>query len=283
MPRPGCRPNKDYRCTYVARQVEVKAAYRLWVTQAEHDAITRVLTDCGATPIPPRRRSPHPTPHRPTRRRPAPRTPRPRRRTPRSWRLPPRRRASLTRTARPRVRPAPLRCMPGNPATAANSTATATASPANNHRPLNEIDRQRHTMVAYLRVLAGFFAAVFTWYCIDMLVAGAPGDALFGVVFAGRVVVLRGGLAAAGPPHPDHRPARGAGRPRRRRARRIPGRPSLPRSGSSRFGTVPADADRGQGRHRHRDLPVRARTARRVEPGRRTTRGRYPCCGRHTR
>lgn len=40
-------------------------------------------------------------------------------------------------------------------------------------------------MVAYLRVLAGFLAAVFTWYCIDMLVAGAPGDALFGVVFAG--------------------------------------------------------------------------------------------------
>ena len=43
-------PNKSYRCTYVARQVEVKAAYGLWVTQAEHDAIARILTDCGATP-----------------------------------------------------------------------------------------------------------------------------------------------------------------------------------------------------------------------------------------
>ncbi|MDJ0414157.1 GmrSD restriction endonuclease domain-containing protein [Rhodococcus opacus] len=41
-------PNKGYRCTYVADQVEVKAAYGLWVTQAEHDAISRVLQDCGA-------------------------------------------------------------------------------------------------------------------------------------------------------------------------------------------------------------------------------------------
>ncbi|MBP2527324.1 hypothetical protein J3A74_006507 [Rhodococcus sp. PvP104] len=39
--------NKAYRCTYVARQVEVKAAYRLWVTLPEHDAIVRVLGDCG--------------------------------------------------------------------------------------------------------------------------------------------------------------------------------------------------------------------------------------------
>ena len=39
--------NKAYRCTYVARQVEVKAAYRLWVTPPEHDAIVRVLGDCG--------------------------------------------------------------------------------------------------------------------------------------------------------------------------------------------------------------------------------------------
>lgn len=40
--------NKPYRCTYVARQVEVKAAYGLWVTSAEHDAIERVLRDCAA-------------------------------------------------------------------------------------------------------------------------------------------------------------------------------------------------------------------------------------------
>jgi len=41
-------PNRAYRCTYVARQIEVKAIYGLWVTQAEHDAMVRVLTDCGA-------------------------------------------------------------------------------------------------------------------------------------------------------------------------------------------------------------------------------------------
>ncbi len=42
-------PAKDYRCTYVSRQIDVKAAYRLWVTQAEKDAMTRVLGECGAT------------------------------------------------------------------------------------------------------------------------------------------------------------------------------------------------------------------------------------------
>lgn len=40
-------PNKSYRCTYVARQVEVKDAYGLWVTAAEHDAMARVLTSCS--------------------------------------------------------------------------------------------------------------------------------------------------------------------------------------------------------------------------------------------
>jgi hypothetical protein len=42
-------PSKSYRCTYVARQVDVKSAYQLWVTQAEKDAIARVLSSCGAT------------------------------------------------------------------------------------------------------------------------------------------------------------------------------------------------------------------------------------------
>lgn len=46
-------PNKSYRCEYVAAQVDVKAAYNLWVTQAEHDAIERVLTNCGDMPAPP--------------------------------------------------------------------------------------------------------------------------------------------------------------------------------------------------------------------------------------
>lgn len=39
-------PNKPYRCTYVTKQVEVKASYGLWVTQAEKDAINRVLDKC---------------------------------------------------------------------------------------------------------------------------------------------------------------------------------------------------------------------------------------------
>jgi hypothetical protein len=39
--------NKAFRCTYVARQVSVKATYGLWVTQAEHDAMTQVLNTCS--------------------------------------------------------------------------------------------------------------------------------------------------------------------------------------------------------------------------------------------
>ncbi len=45
-------PNKAYRCTYVSRQVEVKARYGLWVTAAERDAIARVLDTCGAAAPP---------------------------------------------------------------------------------------------------------------------------------------------------------------------------------------------------------------------------------------
>ncbi|WP_226436693.1 GmrSD restriction endonuclease domain-containing protein [Rhodococcus yananensis] len=40
-------PNRSYRCTYVSRQVEVKAVYGLWVTRAERDAIERILVGCG--------------------------------------------------------------------------------------------------------------------------------------------------------------------------------------------------------------------------------------------
>jgi Protein of unknown function (DUF1524) len=39
-------PNKAFRCTYVAHQVAVKAAYHLWVTAAERSAIQRVLASC---------------------------------------------------------------------------------------------------------------------------------------------------------------------------------------------------------------------------------------------
>ncbi len=46
-------PNKAYRCAYVARQVAVKARYQIWATQAEHDAMSRVLSMCPnqAAPI----------------------------------------------------------------------------------------------------------------------------------------------------------------------------------------------------------------------------------------
>jgi hypothetical protein len=40
-------PNKAFRCEYVARQTSVKAKYRLWVTQAEHDAIAGILAGCA--------------------------------------------------------------------------------------------------------------------------------------------------------------------------------------------------------------------------------------------
>jgi hypothetical protein len=39
-------PNKAFRCEYVARQISVKAAYGLWVTQAEHDAMANILAGC---------------------------------------------------------------------------------------------------------------------------------------------------------------------------------------------------------------------------------------------
>jgi hypothetical protein len=45
-------PNKDYRCRYVARQVAVKIKYKLWITQAEHDAIKNVLSSCPNQTLP---------------------------------------------------------------------------------------------------------------------------------------------------------------------------------------------------------------------------------------
>src|SRR3954451_6765601 len=44
--------SKGYRCAYVARQVAVKAAYGLWVTRPEHDAIAAVLDTCPTEPVP---------------------------------------------------------------------------------------------------------------------------------------------------------------------------------------------------------------------------------------
>ena len=38
-------PNKQFRCDYVSRQVEVKVKYNLWLTRAEKDAILRILSN----------------------------------------------------------------------------------------------------------------------------------------------------------------------------------------------------------------------------------------------
>ena len=45
-------PNKSFRCDYVARQIAVKQRYGAWVTQAEHDALARVLTSCPRQQLP---------------------------------------------------------------------------------------------------------------------------------------------------------------------------------------------------------------------------------------
>jgi hypothetical protein len=44
--------NKSFRCSFVARQIAVKAKYQLWVTQAEHDAMERVLASCPKKKLP---------------------------------------------------------------------------------------------------------------------------------------------------------------------------------------------------------------------------------------
>ena len=45
-------PLKSYRCTYVARQIAVKAKYNLWVTIAEKKAISGILEKCPEQLIP---------------------------------------------------------------------------------------------------------------------------------------------------------------------------------------------------------------------------------------
>jgi hypothetical protein len=44
-------PNRDFRCAYVARQIAVKQKYRLWVTQAERDAMAGILSTCPSEPL----------------------------------------------------------------------------------------------------------------------------------------------------------------------------------------------------------------------------------------
>ena len=45
-------PNEGFRCEYVSIQIAVKAKYDLWVTQAEKDAMARVLSNCDGQPLP---------------------------------------------------------------------------------------------------------------------------------------------------------------------------------------------------------------------------------------
>lgn len=45
-------PYKPFRCQYVARQIAVKRKYRLWVTQAEYDAMIRILSACPGQRLP---------------------------------------------------------------------------------------------------------------------------------------------------------------------------------------------------------------------------------------
>ncbi|MFK0142555.1 HNH endonuclease family protein [Streptomyces murinus] len=44
--------NKTFRCSYVARQIAVKAKYRLSVTPTEHAAMARVLNTCPEQQLP---------------------------------------------------------------------------------------------------------------------------------------------------------------------------------------------------------------------------------------
>ncbi|MEV4802259.1 HNH endonuclease family protein [Nonomuraea sp. NPDC049421] len=39
-------PRKAYRCAYIARQIDVKAKYGVWVTSAEKDAMKGILDSC---------------------------------------------------------------------------------------------------------------------------------------------------------------------------------------------------------------------------------------------
>jgi hypothetical protein len=45
-------PHRGFRCAYVARQIAVKQDYDLWVTAAERDAMSRILSGCPDQPLP---------------------------------------------------------------------------------------------------------------------------------------------------------------------------------------------------------------------------------------
>ncbi len=88
MPPLGCPQPRRTGCTYVARQVAVKAKYALSVTAAERDAVADVLAACPTAVLPKARASrweAHPSTWPPPRPQPGPPPPaRSRRRRPRS-------------------------------------------------------------------------------------------------------------------------------------------------------------------------------------------------------
>lgn len=45
-------PRKAYRCEFVARQIAVKAAYSLWLTPPEKQAMLRILRSCPQQILP---------------------------------------------------------------------------------------------------------------------------------------------------------------------------------------------------------------------------------------
>jgi hypothetical protein len=45
-------PNKSFRCNYVARQIAVKAKYRLWVSKAEKATMKGILSSCSQQKLP---------------------------------------------------------------------------------------------------------------------------------------------------------------------------------------------------------------------------------------
>jgi hypothetical protein len=47
-------PRKGYRCGFVARQIAVKAAYSLWLTPPEKQAMLRILRLCPEQTLPTR-------------------------------------------------------------------------------------------------------------------------------------------------------------------------------------------------------------------------------------
>jgi len=45
-------PNRKYWCSFIARQIAVKHKYKLWVTSAERDSMSRVLKTCPNQLVP---------------------------------------------------------------------------------------------------------------------------------------------------------------------------------------------------------------------------------------